>query len=467
MSNKHLFFLLLCLLPVCGLAQRPVLQEYVNLRQYQQVVAYADSLTQADSADYVTMSAIGQAYEGLLQYQNAYRCYEHCFHLDTTNNDALSQLARMAMNVGKAAVAKQCFQKVLQRDSADFFANYQLGRLYAQQGDYEQAIAQYDVLRNQDSTAVNPVIYRNIADCYMQMNAVQAAALCYFQAYNVNRENAGLANALVNCLLRMGETGLADALQICDTALYYNPGNRALLRSKAMGCYMGKRYSTADSIYKDLLAAGDSSFLTLKYGGASRYLANYAFDAIPLLEAAYAKDTTDVETTLLLGAALGKTYDRRKALALFDRAERLMQPDPAWVNLLLLSRCETLWADGQGEKANRLIYEAWKKQPERLDYLFRLEQRFPNTGKSYQDSPEWLANALFVKHLFLTECLAAGRYTKYLHLYRNFLEYVQDDAFFQNKSELEMIAPDGKRGRLTVEELKQLLGHLPLPLEEE
>ena len=50
MSNKHLFFLLLCLLPVCGLAQRPVLQEYVNLRQYQQVVAYADSLTQADSA---------------------------------------------------------------------------------------------------------------------------------------------------------------------------------------------------------------------------------------------------------------------------------------------------------------------------------------------------------------------------------------------------------------------------------
>ena len=193
----------------------------------------------------------------------------------------------------------------------------------------------------------------------------------------------------------------------------------------------------------------------------------YAFDAIPLLEAAYAKDTTDVETTLLLGAALGKTYDRRKALALFDRAERLMQPDPAWVNLLLLSRCETLWADGQGEKANRLIYEAWKKQPERLDYLFRLEQRFPNTGKAYQDSPEWLANALFVKHLFLTECLAAGRYTKYLHLYRNFLEYVQDDAFFQNKSELEMIAPDGKRGRLTVEELKQLLGRLPLPPEEE
>ena len=80
MSNKHLFFLLLCLLPVCGLAQRPVLQEYVNLRQYQQVVAYADSLTQADSADYVTMSAIGQAYEGLLQYQNAYRCYKELWY---------------------------------------------------------------------------------------------------------------------------------------------------------------------------------------------------------------------------------------------------------------------------------------------------------------------------------------------------------------------------------------------------
>ena len=172
MSNKHLFFLLLCLLPVCGLAQRPVLQEYVNLRQYQQVVAYADSLTQADSADYVTMSAIGQAYEGLLQYQNAYRCYEHCFHLDTTNNDALSQLARMAMNVGKAAVAKQCFQKVLQRDSADFFANYQLGRLYAQQGDYEQAMKlQLDVLKY--ARAEN--------------NAGSATGLLYRIGYNLNK----------------------------------------------------------------------------------------------------------------------------------------------------------------------------------------------------------------------------------------------------------------------------------------
>ena len=96
------------------------------------------------------------------------------------------------------------FRKVLESDSTDFYANYQLARLYSQIGDYENAVLQFNVLRDQDTTKVNPVIYRNIADCYMKMNAIPAATICYFQAYNVNRENAGLASALVNCLYRMG-----------------------------------------------------------------------------------------------------------------------------------------------------------------------------------------------------------------------------------------------------------------------
>lgn len=458
--------LALCSLSVSGQEQIPTLQELVNRKQFVAVVMRADSLTPADSADYATMSAVGQAYEGLLQYKDAYACYSHCYQMDTTSYDALSSVARMAMNMGKAAVAQECFQKVLQNDSTDFFANYQLGRLYAQLGDYENAIQRFDVLRNQDTTVVNPVIYRNIADCYMKMNSIGAATICYFQAYDVNRENAGLASALINCLLRQGGPNVLDAIQVCDTALYYNPGNRSLMGNKAMAFYMNKQYEKSDSIYEILLSEKDSSFLTLKYGGASRYLAGRAFDAIALLEEAYRKDTMDVETNLLLGAALGKTYDRKRAFKLFDRAEQLMQPDEALANMLLVSRGETLWADGQGRKADALFYAAWLDNKDRLDYLFRIDGKYPNWGAAYE-SDERRSRALFIKNLFLNECFLTRRKTKGFHAYRTFLQYMYEDAFFKSKNELEMIAPDGKKSKLAVEDLKKLIDRLPeVPAEE-
>ena len=107
------------------------------------------------------------------------------------------------------------------------------------------------------------------------------------------------------------------ALQVCDTALFYNPDNSQIRQSKGMALYMTKDYKQADSVYTDLLADGDSSFLNLKYAGAARYMSGHALDGVELLEKAYEIDSTDVETVMLYGASLGKTYDRKRAYELF------------------------------------------------------------------------------------------------------------------------------------------------------
>ena len=224
---------------------------------------------------------------------------------------------------------------------------------------------------------------------------------------------------------------------------------------------MNKNYEEADSIYEVLLAEKDSSFFTLKYGGAARYLSERAFDAIPLLEKAYLKDTADVETTLLLGAALGKTYDRKRALELFDRAEQLMRPNEALANMLLFSRGETLWADGQGYKADAMFYKAWLENKDRLDLLFRIDRQYGNWGVVDYGTDERKSRALFIKNLFLNECFRTRRKTEGIHAYRRFLQYMYEEAFFQNKKELVMIAPNGKRSKLAVEDLKTLIDRLP------
>ena len=135
MKCKFSLSLFLCILSLCGQAQSLTLQELVNKKQFQEVIARTASLTPADSADYATMSAIGQAYEGLLRYKDAYRCFSYCLKMDTNNVDALNAVARNAINFGRIAEAKRCYHKVLETDSMNFYANHQLARLYYQLGD--------------------------------------------------------------------------------------------------------------------------------------------------------------------------------------------------------------------------------------------------------------------------------------------------------------------------------------------
>ena len=231
MYRLAILFLSFCCLPFTVQAQqKDSLQNLVNRRQYAEAIVWADSLTALDSTDYVTMYTAGQAYDGLLRYRVAYDYYYHCYLMDTTNVDILNTLARTAINLGKAADAEYFFQKVLASDSLNFYTNYQLARLYYQLGDYEKAISIYQRLIEVNEQ--NPALLTALGDCYTKLGVTSNAFFSYFFAYNYNRENAGLASALINTMLRLGGNYIADALAICDTALYYNPGNRQLLRDK-------------------------------------------------------------------------------------------------------------------------------------------------------------------------------------------------------------------------------------------
>lgn len=444
--------LLLCCLIFPGNAQEFNWQDLVNRKQYAAVIARADSLTPADSSDY----------EGMLRYRQAYDYYRLCLSMDTTNLDILNTLARTATNLGKAKDAERYFHKVLAADSLNFYANYQLARLYFQLGEYERAVDTYEKLqaRNEDNTA----LYRAIGDCYSRLEQYPSATIAYFQAYNLNRENAGLAGALVNTLYRMGVGSpdyILEGVAICDTALIYNPGNRQLLRSKALGLYMAKQFAQADSIYSGLLADGDSTYLTLKYGGASKYYAGLYMPSVDILDMAYEQDTTSVEVCLLLGSALGKTYDRKRAYDLFDRAEKGLEPNRFLVNQLLAFRAETYQKDGRYKEASRLYYEAWKKNPERLDFLAAISHMYSEIDVSKFQSEEDRQRGLFILVLYMNERLKKKADERTMVFSRALLQSFYEDMFFRNVAEETMIDPDGKKSKISIVDLRNLINQLP------
>lgn len=460
MKKLLLFF---CCLTITGAAQDISLQELVNRKQFAEVINQAKNFTATDSVDYASMYAAGQAYEGLLRYPAAYNYFRHCLEMDTTNIDILNTLARLATNIGKATDAKQYFHKVLEKDSMNFYANYQLARLHQQLGEYEMAIDKYRFLQGDGDD--NPVLLRNMGDCYTRMESFQGASLCYFRAYNVNRENASLASALINTLLRMGPATAGDALAICDTALYYNPENKQLLNNKGMALYMNKKYLEADTLYTQLMEAGDSTFLTVKYAGVCRYYGGKFLDAIEPLELTYERDTTAADVCLLLGSALGKTYDRKRAFVLLNKAEENMKPDPFLVRQLLRYRAETYRKDGNIEMSDKLYYQAWKEEPENLDLLAYLVSSGHNQSHieflDINKNERARQKTIFLRVLYMQESIKANQIKPSFHYHRYFLETLYNDMFFRSVTEEPMLAPDGKKSTINVVDLRYIINQLP------
>lgn len=459
-TNRICFAALLSLLCLIGgkAQTEPSWQELANRRQYEAVIARAGNLSPADSADTGKMYALALAYEGLLMYPEALKCFRHCYERDTTDADLLNALARTETNLGRSAAAEQYYKQALAADSTSFFANYQLARLYFQTEAIAEALEKYSFLLSRYPD--NPTLLSAIGDCHTRAGNLDAAASSYWQAFEANPGNPAPANALINTLLRIGGEAAKAALEICDTALLYNPGNLSLRRNKAMALFVNKKYAQADTLYSSLLAGGDSIPLTVAYGGFSRYYAGQYLNAIELLERTYRQDSSVADVCLLLGSALGKTYDRKRAYTLLDQAEKNMQPDSSRLRMLSYFRAETLRRDQRYDEAARLYYAIWE-ETRSLDVLREMASPYLALPPKEYAGGNSRQRALFCLVLYLQECLKSGGIPQEFAYARSLLTSFLEDAFFRNETELPMTAPDGKKSLLSVHLLRSLIGQIP------
>ena len=461
MSYKPtLFLILFCLLPFKGLAQKKAaFQELLNQKQYTKIIASANALTKADSTDYDIMYIIGQAYDGMLRYKMAYIYYDHCYRMDTTRIDIINTLARSAINTGRTAGAERFFLKALEADTLSFYANNQLANFYYQSGEYVKAISIYQRLLDIDEK--NPALLRALGNCYTKTDAVFPAIFSYSQAFNYNPENAGLAGTLINSMLGAGGHFLREAISVCDTALHYNPNNRQLLQHKGMVLYANERYAEADTIYAALMVAGDSTYTTQKYRGLAQYHTKQFANAVKQLESAYIMDTTSIDVCMYLGAALSQTKNFERAFTLFDQAEEGMKPPASYSILLKSFRADTHKNNNQKKIASRLYYELWKERPKRMDFLSHIYQMNMKYPLDYE-KPEEQQAALFIQILFTQKVLDLKQkeHSSFISSMRMLLQKIRDHMFFIGKESLPMLAPDGNKSVITMDELQALIAQM-------
>ncbi|MCL2738520.1 MAG: hypothetical protein FWE30_03635 [Bacteroidales bacterium] len=410
-----------------------------------------------------TARSLAQAYEGLLKYREAHTYYGRWLLADSNSIDALNATARMALQLGRIEEGKGLYGKAYSIDSTHFNTGLQLAKLHVQLKDYSKAYDYYYTLLLQDTTNIS--LLTSVGDCLYQMGERWDARYFYEEAVSLNKENASLSIILINTLLELRENDpkffMERAMTVCDTALQYNPRNSGLIQGKAMIHYLGKNYHACDSIMRGLIAAGDSSIVNYRYICLAKFEQGIFFEALPYMEHYYQNDTTNIEAVMLLAISLGRTYDRKRALLLFDRAEELMYPTKEQISDLALQR-------GIVHQANRNIAMAashyWQAAQatgiHRRDILARLVSLYPINRRQWDNadpahySPRLFANVTYLRTI--------NKMPTYREVLSN-IEYSQailslylEDMFFKDVDRLQMESPDGKREWVTYKELQEL-----------
>jgi tetratricopeptide (TPR) repeat protein len=440
-------------------AQETDWQTLVNEKRFMQVIAQVPGLTAADSSDVHKMNALAQAYEGILRYRDAVGYYRLCYAMDTTDVNCMNSLARTLAQAGDLREASAYFHKVLERDSTNFYANLQLAQLAVQTADYAKAIHYYMYLCSLDSlNDTNPALHGAIGDCFSQLSLYPFALGEYRRAFGLNPGDSHIAHALINTMLRL-QMPTDSILLVCDKALSRDTANVLLREDKGMTLFSGKRYFAADSVYSGLLADGDSSYMTLKYTGFSRYYAELYMDAIEPLEAAYKADTTSVDVNLFLGTALGLTYDRKRAYRLFDQAERFMQPDSALTYMLGFSRASTYERDGRFGDAISAYYKVWLASPRHFEPLTKLLYLYASPPHGKKDDASWMAQKMYVQILFARNYLKRKEVDSVqVRFLLQALQDIRKEAFFRDwKENLPLLTPDGRKVSVPIPKLDTLI----------
>lgn len=462
---KKLFSLSILLIICCLYvdAQSMHYKELLFNGQYKELIQLIQNEVPDNEIAGDTARTLAQAYEGLLKHREAYTYFGRWLSVDSTNIDALNATARMALHLGRIEEGERLYLQAHALDSTHFHSGLQLAKLHFQLKNFEKAYNYYYALLLQDTTNVS--LLTSVGDCLTEMGNPIAVNF-YMEAVELNKENASLAIVLINALLGLRqyapELYVNSALKVCDTALVYNPDNKALLRSKGAIYYLMKEYHACDSIVSGLIAAGDSAIVNFRYVSLAKYNQDLFFDAIPYMERYYEDNTDNTEAAMILGVSLGRTFDRKRALALFDHVEEVIQPKEEMLYQLALQRGIVYQANGNKSESAKNYWQAAQvsKKNQRI-LLSRLTNLYYLDKRRFEEAtPELYARGLFAHVAYLRNVeetpIDKENENNVAHA-KSILSLFLEDMFFKDVNRLLMESPDGKKEWVTQEELERMV----------
>ena len=426
-------------------AQDSSLQDKLRSKQYEKIIGLIPELSAADSANAGITNTIAQAYEGMMDYRNAYNWYKMNMP-ETKSIEYLLSIGKASMLLGRDGEAKGYFENAIAQDSTNFYARYQLGQIARAEENMDEAIDIFERLSFKYPANVN--LHTTLADCYLRQKDGARAAYALLTAHKLNRENPDIAANLSNLILKI-EAKASDAVIVCDSTLRYTPNNKKLLFAKAMALYSNKDYEEADTIFSILLQKKDSSFTNLKYAGASRLGIQRYNAADSVLSAAYLADPAEVENAILYAKALSGTRQPEKSLSVLAQCDSLLLPQKAFVYEILKTKGDCVRQLKKYEEALNYYYDAYLLLPERKNILMIMGSMCRNLPRD---------KSIFIMKEMTEVAKEQNQSLKPIGgMYWTLLQEYQKELFFSNAKSTDIRSPKGKVSQIPFEELEVLI----------
>ena len=419
---------------------------------YMQVIGEGEN-ADLDSFSYDALYRLAAAYEAMRRDREALGILDMAYLRDSTQNYLLSDLARVSLSLGRAGDAASYLERAVGRDTSDIYIILQLADTYYAGERYADASGVYAYLLERDPT--NPRLWYQSAQCLRALGMEDAALAGYILAMKYNPENKVIALrylSLVMASVNIGEL-IPSAVAVCDTALKYNEGDASLLRVKGQLDFRLKDYAAADSVFGVLLAKGDSSFITLKYGGLSGQLLGRRDRAADLLGKAYLIDSADFTVVVSLASAYSGLKRFSESELLLAKADTLLMPKKENIYSLTVGRGNLYYSMGDIDRACEYYYKVYLMNPDDMEPLAFIARLRPSWNMATEAGRQ---KKLFLVYTLLEACFAKGLPVPSSSSHRTELGHYIDDAFFKGDGYLPMVSPLGERAAVSIGTLRDL-----------
>ena len=264
-------------------------------------------------------------------------------------------LAGQYFDAGDYVKAWDQYNKLVLDDSTDAASWLKLAEIASFRQLYKKAMNALEQVLLIDSLNLNSLMM--MGDILNRHNN-GGAVVHYERAYSIYPDNQKAAYALGNRYVHAQKA--RETILICEHMLEIDP--ESIKFRKLMGYAY---YKTGDPLpaithFDYAIDLGDSTAFIFKFKGISHYLAVNFQGAIESLQVATSKDSMDAEIHFFLGASLGTTTQKLKAMYHLDQSLEIMKPDPAVTSRIYSEQGNILRLEMKHEKAYKLYSLAWE-----------------------------------------------------------------------------------------------------------
>ncbi len=362
--------------------------------EYSYAISLIDSaLTQRDTTDTEALRTLS-----LLKarcQKKLYKFGEACATLGPVafmeDVEVMGELADAYASDGKLDDALGTYYTLVSQQPGNLFFRLQVLGLFNRMGSWGDCIAEGKEALQIDSL---PQILSIVGHAYSKTGQVDSSLVYYEKALNMKPDNVGYLTSVCNLLLSREQYGEV----VARTGKYLvniTPDEPEVESIYGFASYQMKNYGEAYKAFGKLKADGDNSYATFYYAGLSSLALKKYKEAAEDFSMAWQIDSSAVMLAANYGTALSRSYRQEKALEMFDKAVKLMAPDPVAEFKIAYGRGHCFYSMERFAEAIPYYKRAYELDPSFISALSTIGFCYERC-KDFASAKEWYERYLSV-----------------------------------------------------------------------